>query len=247
MHRILIVLLLGLFSISCLDDEIEKKGFQVNEITEDESGQKIVGLQIDSLQLEIQPKEVLLTFNAEHRLTPIYKVNYDKKTKRPWTGAVAHHTSWNYNTEDGNDWNGHFMPGFEIVYGYNFVNVSHYNNATKRENKLFLNEVLCVLVMFCGFNTKFSNSFVWDMVIRNFGFRKSEAYFNDSRYKKKKESTEEDADHVINTAAKLILYDIRTQKYNCDSYPTDDDVSIFEKRWTYSPGRERAPGCQIGL
>ena len=142
MHRILIVLLLGLFSISCLDDEIEKKGFQVNEITEDESGQKIVGLQIDSLQLEIQPKEVLLTFNAEHRLTPIYKVNYDKKTKRPWTGAVAHHTSWNYNTEDGNDWNGHFMPGFEIVYGYNFVNVSHYNNATKRENKLFDEPVL---------------------------------------------------------------------------------------------------------
>ncbi|WP_136468041.1 hypothetical protein [Flagellimonas onchidii] len=142
MNKILIVLILGLVTLSCSKNKIEKKGFQVNEITEDESGQKIVGLQIDSLKLETQPKSVLLTFNDAHRLTPIYKVNYDKKTKKPWTGSIGYHNSWDYDPEEGNNWNRNFMPGFEAIYGYNFVNVSHYNNETKTENKLFKKPVL---------------------------------------------------------------------------------------------------------
>ena len=34
------------------------------------------------------------------------------------------------------------MPGFEAIYGFNFINVSHYNNKTKKENKLFDKPVL---------------------------------------------------------------------------------------------------------
>ncbi|MEN7550033.1 hypothetical protein AAG747_19070 [Rapidithrix thailandica] len=152
MNRILTVIISVFFIISCSDNKIEKKGFQVSEITEDESGQRIVGLQIDSLALETRPRNVLLTFNDEHRLTPIYKVNYNKKTKKPFTGSNTYHTNWNGAYENWNNWNGNFMPGFEAIYGYNFVNVSHYNNTTKIENKLFDKPVLIKTLYYPAFS-----------------------------------------------------------------------------------------------
>ena len=144
MNKIITILILSIFIISCSNSnsKIEKKGFQVNEITEDENGQKIVGLNIDSLKLETRPRNVLLTNNSEHRITPIYKVNYTKKTKKPFTGSNAYHFNWEDDNDDGNNWNNNFMPGFEAIYGYNFVNISHYNNLTKIENKLFDKPVL---------------------------------------------------------------------------------------------------------
>ena len=142
MNKVITILISAIFLTSCSDSNIEKKGFQVSEISEDENGQKVVGLHIDSLKLETRPRNVLLTNNPEHRITPIYKVNYHKKTKEPFTGSNAYHTSWNSNHHNGNNWNGNFMPGFEAIYGYNFVNISHYNNQTKKQNKLFEKPVL---------------------------------------------------------------------------------------------------------
>lgn len=152
MNKLLTIIVFGLLITSCSNNKIEKKGFQVSEITEDEDGQKIVGLQIDSLKLETRPRNVLLTFNPEHRLTPIYKVNYNKKTKSFFTGSNAYHTNWNSNNEDGNNWNNNFMPGFKAVYGYNFVNISHYNNQTKTENKLFKKPVLIKTLYYPAFS-----------------------------------------------------------------------------------------------
>ncbi|MCT4665315.1 MAG: hypothetical protein N4A45_08810 [Flavobacteriales bacterium] len=152
MNKILTVILLGLLIVSCSDNKIEKKGFQVSEISEDESGKKIVGLKIDTLKLETRPRNVLLTFNPEHRLTPIYKVNYDKKTKEPFTGSNTYHINWNDDYEEGNNWNRNFMPGFEALNGYNLVNVSHYNNITKTENKLFKNPVLIKTLYYPAFS-----------------------------------------------------------------------------------------------
>ncbi|MFT5619059.1 MAG: hypothetical protein ACI85I_002296 [Arenicella sp.] len=117
--------------ISCSGNGVERKGFQVSEISEDENGQKVVGLNIDSLKLETRPRNVLLMHSSEHRLTPIYKVNYNTKTKNTFTGSNAYYSGWRNDDSNGNYWE-NFMPGFKAVYGYNFVNVSHYNNATKK-------------------------------------------------------------------------------------------------------------------
>ena len=152
MKKILLLLVLGVLLNSCSDNQIEKKGFQVNEIQEDENGQKIVGLKIDSLKLETRPRNVLLTKNPAHRLVPIYKVNYDKKTGKPFTGSNNYHTKWVGDQEEGNNWNSNFMPGFAAVYGYNFVNVSHYNNQTKIENKLFEKPVLIKTLYYPAFS-----------------------------------------------------------------------------------------------
>ena len=151
MIRILVALGVLLLGMSCSKSKIEKKGFQVREIIEDDNGQKIIGLPIDSLQLETRPRNVLLTFNPEHRLTPIYKVNYNKRKKMPFTGSNAYHTSWSTN-EEGNNWNQNFMPGFSAVYGYNFVNISHYNNKEKKEHTFFERPVLIKTLYYPAFS-----------------------------------------------------------------------------------------------
>lgn len=138
--------------LACSDNTIDKKGFQVSEISEDEDGQKVVGLKMNTLKLETRPRNVLLTFNPEHRLTPIYKVNYDKDTKNVFVGSNEFHSSWVDEYERGNNWNNNFMPGFEAISGYNFVNVSHYNNTTKTENKLFEEPVLIKTLYYPAFS-----------------------------------------------------------------------------------------------
>jgi len=163
MKRILFVVLIGVFW-GCKDDVLEKKGFQVKKIYEDESGKKVVGLQLDSLGFETRPRNVLLTFHPEHRLTPVYKVNYSKKNKKQFTGSNRFHTNWiKYNK--GNNWNNNFMPGISAVYGYNFVNISHYNNTTHTENKLFGQPVLIKTLYYPAFSKDTLN---FQPVIRNF-------------------------------------------------------------------------------
>ena len=152
MRSIFIIIVAGLLLASCSENEYEKKGFQVSEILEDESGQKVVGLQTDPLRFQTRPRNVLLTFSPKHRLTPIYKVNYDKKTNEPFTGSNAFHTNWNAPDDEGNNWNNNFMPGFEAIYGYNFVNVSHYNHETKTENRFFEKPVLIRTLYYPAFS-----------------------------------------------------------------------------------------------
>lgn len=150
--KIVLFLLLVLVIASCNENSIEKKGFQVSEISEDETGQKIVGLNMDSLKLETSPRNVLLTNNPKHRLIPVYKVNYNKKNKNPFTGSNYYHTKWEGNNGVENNWNNNFMPGFEAIYGYNFINVSHYNNQTKKENKFFDKPVLIKTLYYPAFS-----------------------------------------------------------------------------------------------
>ncbi len=142
MNKFLKFIIIALLAVSCTEKKLEKKGFQVNEITEDENGRRVIGVKNESLNMETRPRNVLMTFSPEHRLTPIYKINYDKETNEPFAGSNEFHSSWDENYEKGNNWNNNIMPGFEAVYGYNFVNVSHYNTTTKTENKLFPKPVL---------------------------------------------------------------------------------------------------------
>lgn len=161
MKRILSILFLAILLQSCnSDNKLEKKGFQVSEISEDEQGEKIVGLPIDSLKLETQPRNVLITKNPNHRLVPIFKVNYihhkNKKTEF-FVGSVGFHRTWDYEYEErkskgGNNWNNNIIPGFSAAYGYNFVNVSHYNYSEKNQNEFFEKPVLIKTLYYPAFS-----------------------------------------------------------------------------------------------
>lgn len=152
MKKILLIILI-LTIWSCSENKIDKKGFQVREIIKDEDGEKKVGLPIANLKIESKPRNILLTQDANHRLTPIYKVNYHKKTHNPFTGSTRTHTNYSsYGTNEENNWNNNFMPGFAAVYGYNLVNVSHYNNVTKEENTFFDTPVLIKTLYYPAFS-----------------------------------------------------------------------------------------------
>jgi hypothetical protein len=153
MKNIIKILFFLLFIQACSDSTLEKKGFQVREIIEGEQGQKIVGLPIDSLKLETRPRNVLLTKDRAHRLVPIYKVNYDKKTKKPFVGDNDFHRDWDPIYAEGNNWNGNFMPGFSAVHGYNFVNVAHYDNERKAQTMFFERPVLIKTLYYPAFSS----------------------------------------------------------------------------------------------
>ncbi|TSE07005.1 EF-hand domain-containing protein [Aquimarina algiphila] len=153
-NKLILILGLALLILSCSKGKkLESKGFAVSEVAEDEEGKPIDGLKTDTLKFETRPRNVLLTANPNHRLTPVYKVNYTKKTKKPFTGSNSFHTNWSeYGESKGNQWNHNYMPGFEAVYGYNFVNVSHYNHQTKIENKFFKKPVLVKTLYYPAFS-----------------------------------------------------------------------------------------------
>lgn len=126
---------------ACNSNKLEPKGFQVNEIVENNNGKKVVGLKLDSLTFQMRPRNVLSTKHEQHRVSPIYKVNYTKD-RQPFYGSNQYHTTWLSNRFTNNNWNDNFMPGFEAIYGYNFVNVSHFNVEMNTQNLLFESPVL---------------------------------------------------------------------------------------------------------
>lgn len=146
-----LILIITLFS--CSDNTIERKGFPVSDANSEEATAIVIdSLSGDTMTFHTKPRNVLLTHNANHRLTPIYKVNYHKKSKKPFTGSNRFHTNYSdYEGRDNNNWNNNFMPGFEAVYGYNFVNVSHYNKEAKTENQFFEKPVLIKTLYYPAF------------------------------------------------------------------------------------------------
>lgn len=166
MKKIISVAAFAFLLISCNKDKgYDKKGFQVNEILESESGEKIIGLPIDSLDFETKPKGVILTKHDAHRLIPIYKVNYNRKTKETYVGSNSFHYSWSSERYEGDNWNNHFIPGFSIVSGYNMVNIAHFDFGNKKQNNFFEKPILVWNLYFPAFSNDTLNG---QPVIRDF-------------------------------------------------------------------------------
>ena len=139
---ILILTLVALMT-SCSKGKLEEKGFRVSSSTESSEIEQDDGLHRDSLKFETQPSNVLLTGVANVRLATIYKVNFNKKDKSTFIGSNSFHRSYRYeDSETGNNWNNNLMPGITAVYGYNMVNVSHYDIKENKQKFLFEKPVL---------------------------------------------------------------------------------------------------------
>ncbi|MEM9339578.1 MAG: hypothetical protein AAGA66_12665 [Bacteroidota bacterium] len=163
MNKIITLSILTFLAQSCSQNKLEKKGFQVNEIRENEAGEKIIGLAFDSLELATRPRSVLLTKHSDHRLVPIYKINYDKNGK-PYSGSNNFHRNWRP-SEPGNNWNNNYLPGFEALYGYNLINVSHYTNETQTQNEFFTKPVLIKTLYYPAFSNDTLN---FKLVVRDY-------------------------------------------------------------------------------
>lgn len=159
---------LPIFLIVCSCNESKKekneKGFELEEVSENEEGENVTDtyFNISTNKMETMPRGVLLTHDSAHRLIPIFRINYNKKTKETFTGSCSYHSNWDYdyeyNSDERNVWNGNLMPGLSAVYGFNFVNVSHYNNTTKTQNEFFETPVLIKTLYFPAFSNDTLNS-----------------------------------------------------------------------------------------
>lgn len=150
---------------SCTKNKLEEKGFPVNNSQSTESvDEKVEGINKDSLKFETRPSNVLMTGVSNIRLTTIYKVNLNKRDGTTFIGS----NNYLYNDkelEKGNDWNGNLVPGLEGVYGYNLVNISHYDLSNNKRRELFDKPVLIKTLYYPAFSKDTLNNKV---VKRNF-------------------------------------------------------------------------------
>lgn len=161
MKKILILSILAFLLFNCSKNKLEKKGFSVSN-TENliqNTNTK------DTLEFRTRPKNILLTNNSDYKLSPIYKINYDKKSKKYFSGSNYSHTNYVYSEKEGNRWNENFMPGFNAIYGYNMVNIAHFNIKTKI-NKVIFDKPVLIKTLYYPAKTKDTLNF--KPVSRNF-------------------------------------------------------------------------------
>jgi len=146
------ILLLTVFCalIGC-GNKLEEKGFAVVP-SENAEENKADGISKDSLIFPTKPSNVLLTGIPRYRLTTIYKVNFNKD-KTTFIGSNDYHFNYEKLGEtNGNQWNYNYLPGFEAVYGYNMVNVSHYDIETQKGKSFFNKPVLIKTLYYPSFS-----------------------------------------------------------------------------------------------
>lgn len=159
-ERTTCLFLLSIALNACSDNGLEEKGFQVGPSAEQEGTEQPTGLDRDSLKFDTRPSNVLLTGIPHIRLTSVYKVNYRKDDSTSFIGSNNFH--YNYEEHEpsaGNIWHSHLMPGFEAAYGYNLVNISHYDVITGQQKLFYDRPVLIKTVYYPSFTSDTLNLF----------------------------------------------------------------------------------------
>ncbi len=89
-------------------------------------------------QIATFPNKVILTGLNNHRLVSVYKSK--SAIGVPENGASS---SYSYDEDENGDESAeHFMPGITILYGYNLLNIAHYDLTLEKGNFLFNHPVL---------------------------------------------------------------------------------------------------------
>lgn len=135
---------------SCSHKKIEQKEEQIivsqTEITNNiDSIGNSIQVNISLSKIGAQPNTVILTGLAQHRLVTIYKnrfVNNNSKNN--------YRSSYDY-YEEVSDNGGFYIPGFDILYGYNLLNIAHYDLLNEKLNFLFDKSVLIKTLYYPSF------------------------------------------------------------------------------------------------
>lgn len=84
-------------------------------------------------QIASNPSTVVLTGLAQHRLITIYKAGRE---------ASGYFSRVRYGDEESTSESWHYMPGIDLISGYNLLNIAHYDMSTEKLNHLFDRNVL---------------------------------------------------------------------------------------------------------
>ena len=153
------VVVISLALAGCSDRDHLEKGFAVPSSDEQPGSTEAHGLNRDSLTFPTRPSNVLLTGIPSVRLTTVYKVNYRKDDSTSFIGSNNHHYRYDEDEQSpANNWNGHIIPGFEAVYGYNLVSISHYDIAADTQKLFFEQPVLIKTLYYPSFSSDTLNN-----------------------------------------------------------------------------------------
>lgn len=90
-------------------------------------------------QIASKPHTVVLTGLAEHRLVTIYRNQVVLKSENDYSFSKrSYDDTGSYQRE----YEEHYMPGIDLIYGYNLLNIAHYDFTTEKLNFLFDRPVL---------------------------------------------------------------------------------------------------------
>jgi hypothetical protein len=223
MQKITLIFTALCLTVGCNRNRLEEKGFVVSPHVE-EGDSKPNGISQDSLTFATRPSNVLLTGIPKYRLATIYKVNYNRDSTTFIGSNDFHYNYESIGERDGNAWHNNYLPGLEAVYGYNMVNVSHYDVETQKQKNFFEKPVLIKTFYYPSFSRDTLN---YKPVNRNF--------FMASVY-------DEDTNHDgyinvydlrrlyafdVNGNNKRALIPIQYSVYKSEYDPANDLVSIF--------------------
>ena len=99
----------------------------------------MVRMGLSIAQISTLPYQVELTGLPNHRLVTIYKKIGKQPRNRNSSFDEYGNSTGGY---DDSYTEQHFMPGIDLVHGYNLVNVAHYDLQSEKLNYLFANPVL---------------------------------------------------------------------------------------------------------
>jgi len=94
-------------------------------------------------QILTTPHRVVLTGMVNHRLITIYKLGFEKR--------VTEYNSYYDYDPWYSDHQQHYMPGIDLISGYNLLNVGHYDITEEKLNLLFDKPVLVKSIYYPSF------------------------------------------------------------------------------------------------
>jgi hypothetical protein len=119
------------------DEQLRIDTLSVNSIEADTTTADTLGGISQSKKLLTSPKTVVLTGLNQHRLVTVYKFGDNNPS------AKAYSLRKKYYDDDGSgEREQFFMPGIDLIHGYNLLNIGHYDLTTEKLNFLFDHSVL---------------------------------------------------------------------------------------------------------
>jgi hypothetical protein len=94
-------------------------------------------------QILTTPHRVVLTGMVNHRLITIYKQGFEKR--------ITEYNSYENYDPWYSDHQHHYMPGIDLISGYNLLNVGHYDMTTEKLNLLFSKPALVKSIYYPSF------------------------------------------------------------------------------------------------
>jgi hypothetical protein len=145
-HSIIFISLIGLFSCK-QEKKVKEQSISLSETTASFDTLSGINSSNNFSQLNTSPSDLILTGIDKIRLLPIYKIPSSQDKNILYDQGTTYDSEKELLRED--DYR-YYMPGIDIIKGYNLVNIGHYNSDKGLLTYFFKKPVLVKTLYFPG-------------------------------------------------------------------------------------------------